>query len=51
MAEKNLDEYFKENDYFRLRQVTPEDYKNYRFPRYLENFFQKDRSTKILDIG
>lgn len=51
MTEKNLDKYCKENDYFRLRKITPESYKNYRFPRYLEKIVPSDKSTKILDIG
>lgn len=51
MAKKDLDKYFKENNYFRLRRVTPESYKNFRFPRYFKLFFPKDKSTKILDIG
>lgn len=51
MVKKNFDKYFKENNYFKLRRVTPESYKNFRFPRYFKLFFPKDRSTKILDIG
>ena len=51
MTEKNLGEHIKENDYFKFRGITPESYKNYRFPRHLKKIIPNNKSIKILDIG
>lgn len=41
----------KKDGYFKYRNVTPDDYIQYKLPRYLIESLSKDLSTKILDIG
>jgi len=39
------------NEYFGYRNIRPEDYSNFRMPRYLLEALAGDKNARILDIG
>src|SRR5271169_2237429 len=41
----------KEQQYFNLRQISPDYYSSYKIPPYLVKVLPRDKSAKILDIG
>ncbi len=39
------------DNYFKFRQITPEDYSNHALPAYLSNLFDPSQTLRILDFG
>lgn len=39
------------DDYFKLRKVTPDQYKGFRLPAYFKAILPKDPQSRILEIG